>query len=57
MGIDVSTWAEFRRGDPGLASVAEVRMAKDGLVLVGTLRANGWPRISPVEPLIVGDEL
>ena len=32
-------------------------MAEDGLVLVGTLRANGWPRISPVEPLIVGDEL
>ncbi|HEY4948336.1 MAG TPA: pyridoxamine 5'-phosphate oxidase family protein, partial [Acidimicrobiales bacterium] len=22
-------------------------------MLVGTLRANGWPRISPVEPLIV----
>jgi hypothetical protein len=22
-------------------------------VLVGTLRANGWPRISPVEALIV----
>jgi len=32
-------------------------MAEDGLVLVGTLRASGWPRISPVEPLIVDDEL
>ena len=32
-------------------------MAEDGLVLMGTLRANGWPRISPVEPLVVGDEL
>ena len=32
-------------------------MAEDGLVLVGTLRANGWPRISPVEPLIVGEDL
>ena len=32
-------------------------MAEDGLVLVGTLRANGWPQISPVEPLVVGDEL
>ena len=29
-------------------------MAEDGVVLVGTLRANGWPRISPVEPLVVG---
>ena len=32
-------------------------MAKDGLVLVGTLGANGWPRISPVEPLIMGEQL
>lgn len=28
-----------------------------GLVLVGTLRANGWPRISPVEPLIHDGQL
>ena len=28
-----------------------------GLVLVGTLRRNGWPRISPVEPLITGGSL
>jgi hypothetical protein len=53
----MATWATFRRGDPDLAAMAEARMAEDGLVLVGTLRANGWPRISPVEPLIVGDEL
>lgn len=32
-------------------------MAQDGVVLVGTLRANGWPRISPVEPLIVDGRL
>jgi len=53
----MATWAAFRRGDPELASLAETRMAEDGLVLVGTLRANGWPRISPVEPLVVGDDL
>jgi hypothetical protein len=53
----MATWATFRQGDPNLAAVAEARMAEDGLVLVGTLRANGWPRISPVEPLIVGGEL
>jgi hypothetical protein len=28
-----------------------------GLVLVGTLRRNGWPRISPVEPLITEGSL
>jgi len=53
----VVTWAAFRRGDPGLSALAEARMAEDGLVLVGSLRGNGWPRISPVEPLVVGDEL
>ena len=53
----MASWAAFRRGDPGLAALAESRMAADGLVLVGTLRANGWPRISPVEPLILEDDL
>ncbi len=53
----VTNWAAFRQGDPGLAAIAESRMAEDGLVLVGTLRANGWPRISPVEPLVVDGEL
>ncbi len=53
----MASWAVFRRGAPGLAALAESRMEADGLVLVGTLRANGWPRISPVEPLIVGDDL
>jgi len=53
----VASWEGFRRGDPGLAATAQARMAEDGLVLVGTLRANGWPRISPVEPLVVGDDL
>jgi hypothetical protein len=53
----MATWTAFRRSAPDLAAAAEVKMAEDGLVLVGTLRANGWPRISPVEPLIVDDEL
>ncbi len=50
-------WRDFGAGDPGLAAVAESRIAEDGIVLVGTLRANGWPRISPVEPLIVDGRL
>ena len=51
------TWAEFRDGDPEFAAIAETRFDTDGLVLVGTLRASGWPRISPVEPLIVDGDL
>ena len=33
--------------------MAEERFQRHGLVLIGTLRRDGWPRISPVEPLIV----
>ena len=51
------TWEEFRAGDPELAAIAETRFDADGLVAVGTLRVNGWPRISPVEPLIVDGDL
>jgi len=50
-------WHDVGVGDPGPAEVAESRMAEDGIVLVGTLRANGWPRISPVGPLIVDGRL
>jgi len=50
-------WGEFADGDPDLAAIAGRRMDAAGLVLVGTLRANGWPRISPVEPLVVDGTL
>jgi hypothetical protein len=53
----VISWAEFLRSAPDLGAVAERRIEQVGLVLVGTVRANGWPRISPVEPLVVGDDL
>jgi Pyridoxamine 5'-phosphate oxidase len=53
----VAQWSEVRAGAPDLATMAEARMAEDGVVLVGTLRANGWPRISPVEPLVFDDRL
>ncbi|MGP8008553.1 MAG: pyridoxamine 5'-phosphate oxidase family protein [Acidimicrobiales bacterium] len=53
----MATWDQFRTGSPELAAKAEARMAADGLLLVGTVRANGWPRISPVEPLVVEGDL
>jgi hypothetical protein len=53
----VVDWGEVRAGAPDLAAIAEARMAEDGVVLVGTLRANGWPRISPVEPLVLAGRL
>ena len=32
-------------------------MSQTGLVLLGTLRADGWPRISPIEPMIFEGQL
>ena len=46
-------WTQFKESAPDLAKLAEERFQRHGLVLVGTLRRNGWPRISLVEPLTV----
>jgi hypothetical protein len=51
------TWNEFRAADPDFAARCEERVDGAGLVLVGTLRQNGWPRISSVEPLITDGSL
>ena len=50
-------WTEFAAGAPDLSELGERRLRSRELCLVGTLRRNGWPRISPVEPEFVGDEL
>lgn len=50
-------WAEVLEAAPELAARCERRLLDPGLVLVGTLRRDGSPRISPVEPLVVDGEL
>jgi hypothetical protein len=51
-------WRDFSRECPELAELAAARFAADQLVLLGTLRSDGWPRISAVEPdLAAGDLL
>jgi hypothetical protein len=50
-------WEEFVAACPELAAVGEGRLRKHELCLVGTLRRNGFPRISPVEPEFVDGEL
>ena len=44
-------WQEFAQQDPELAALGQERLDRHGLVIVATPRKNGWPRISPVEPL------
>ena len=50
-------WAEFERAAPDLAALGRERFARAGIVLVGTIRKDGTPRISPVEFYVVEGEL
>ncbi|MDA0265150.1 MAG: pyridoxamine 5'-phosphate oxidase family protein [Chloroflexi bacterium] len=51
------TWQEFAQQEPELAALGQERLDRNGLVLLATLRKNGWPRISPVEPLFFNGQL
>ncbi len=51
------TWEEFKANAPALAALGEERFERTGLVLLGTLRSDGWPRISPAEFLIAHGHL
>jgi hypothetical protein len=53
----MATFAEMEAEAPDLARRARERFAATGLSLVGTLRSDGWPRISPVEPLLLDGQL
>ncbi len=50
-------WDEFKVAAPELAEAGEKLFERVGVVLVGTIRKDGSPRISPVEPLFAGGEL
>ncbi|MGH9120094.1 MAG: pyridoxamine 5'-phosphate oxidase family protein [Acidimicrobiales bacterium] len=53
----MTTWAEFDTAAPELAALATERFASTQLILLGTIRRNGWPRISPCEYLVVDGDL
>lgn len=50
-------WAEFANASPELAALGRERFERHELCMLGTLRRNGWPRISPCELDFVGAEL
>lgn len=52
-----SDWAQLRAEAPDTAAVFERRLAATGLALMATVRADGSPRISPLEPLLADDRL
>jgi pyridoxamine 5'-phosphate oxidase-like protein len=50
-------WAELERGAPDLAATARAEFEASGMALVGTLRKDGSPRISCVDPCVLDGEL
>ncbi len=50
-------WAEFGAGAPELAARGLARFDVTGLSLIGTLRRDGSPRISAVEPFVFDGQL
>src|SRR5207249_3618148 len=47
---DLMMWSDFAVAAPELAAIGQQRIEATGLVVIGTLRRDGSPRISPVEP-------
>jgi hypothetical protein len=50
-------WQEFEAGAPEMAGFAREQFEKSRAAIIGTLRRDGSPRISMIEPAIVDGEL
>jgi len=50
-------WKQFSAEAPDLAQKGEALLEHGGVLLLGTVRKDGSPRISPVEPLLLDGEL
>jgi hypothetical protein len=46
-------WSEMEGAQPRLAGLGRRRLLEPGVVLVATIRGDGTPRISPVEPFVL----
>ncbi|HEX3650523.1 MAG TPA: pyridoxamine 5'-phosphate oxidase family protein, partial [Pseudonocardiaceae bacterium] len=54
----MTTWQEFTEAAPRIAAIFTRRHAATGnLCLLATLRSDGFPRISPIEPRMFEGEL
>lgn len=52
------TWKQFAEEAPHIAEIFQRRHAATGnLCMLGTIRSDGYPRISPVEPTIFDGQL
>lgn len=53
----MASWGSFEREAPDFAAYVRGRIEAHGLGLLATLRSDGSPRISGIEPLIAAGEL
>lgn len=50
-------WNEFEQAAPELAGAARQRLGEMRIALIGTVRRDGSPRISPIEPYFCAGQL
>lgn len=50
-------WQDFAAHQPVLAEIGTRKLTGPGVVLVATIRRDGSPRVSPVEPLLWDGDL
>jgi hypothetical protein len=50
-------WSDLESAQPGLAGLGRQRLLQPGVVLMGTIRRDGSPRLSPVEPYLLDGDL
>ncbi|MEJ7630536.1 MAG: hypothetical protein WKF54_13170 [Nocardioidaceae bacterium] len=50
-------WAELARRQPGLGVLGRQRLLDPGVALIVTIRRDGTPRLSPVEPWVMDKDL
>jgi hypothetical protein len=53
----MATWTEFTAEASEIAEVTERRLLATGLMMLATLRRDGFPRISPVEVVMADGKL
>jgi len=51
------SWRALEASAPAIARLGEERLDQTRVALLGTLRSDGWPRISAVEPYISDGQL
>ena len=50
-------WLEFKNSAPEIGKLAQQAFDEQHLAILGTIRKDGWPRISPCEVYFVDEQM